>query len=131
MRHLVDIAAFWIVVIVIIRLAVCFPRSSLAQILFARVGPMRTPRESEVEYLRRWARFGASWFLQAVLMFSAGWVALQFDAVSVESLAFAVLWAVVVPLLGVGALVVALVALARSVWAQRIGGSRMVSNSRT
>jgi len=129
MGHLVDIAAFWIAVVVVIRLAVYFPRSLLARILFARVGPMPRRGESEVEYFRRWARFGASWLIQAVLVFCAGWMALQFDAELFDSLAFAVLWMVIVPLFGVGALVLAIAALARSVWVQRIRRSRAVSNS--
>ena len=129
MSHLVDIAAFWIIVVVVIRIAVCFPRSLLAQVLFARVGPMRTPGESEVDYLRHWARFGAGWLTQAVLMFCVGWVALQVDPVLFDSLAFAVLWVVVVPVLGIGALVVALAALARSAWVKRFGRSREVVNS--
>ena len=125
MRQIVHIVAFWVVVIVAIRLAVCFPRSLLAHVLFSRIGPMRERDESAPHYLLRWARFGMSWFIQAALLFVAGWAALQWDASLFESLAFAVLWAVVVPLLGAGALVVSLMALARLMWVRRCGRSNV------
>jgi hypothetical protein len=40
MRQLLHIAAFWVVVIVTIRVAVCFPHSLLARVFFATYGPV-------------------------------------------------------------------------------------------
>ena len=116
MRQIVHIAAFWVVVVVAIRLAVCFPHSLLAHVLFSRIGPLREREESEPHYLLRWASFGMSWFIQAACLFVAGWAALQWDASLAESLTFAVLWTVIVPLVGAGASLVSLLALARLVW---------------
>jgi len=120
MRQIVHIAAFWVVVIVAIRLAVCFPRSLLAHVLFARIGPMRVRGELEPDYLLRWVRFGMSSFAQAALLFVAGSAALQLEATLFDSLVFAVLWVVVIPLLGVSALMLALSAFARSLWVRRL-----------
>ena len=119
MRQIVQIAASWVVVIVAIRLAVCFPHSLLAHVLFSHIGPLRERDESESHYLLRWVRFGMNWFIQAASLFIAGWVALQWEPGLFESLPFAVLWAVVVPLLGLGASIVSLMALARLAWVRR------------
>ena len=116
MRHIVYIGAFWVVVIIVIRLAVCFPHSLLARLLFSRVGPTRTRGEPDSRYLLRWAGTGASWFAQAALLFAAGALSLMWDPSLFDTLEFVVLWVVVVPLIGAGALILALVALARSVW---------------
>jgi len=129
MRQIVHIAAFWVVVIVAIRLAVCFPRSVLAHVLFSRIGPMRVRGESEVDYFLRWVRFGMSSFAQAALLFVAGWAALQLEATLFDSLVFAVLWVVVIPLLGVSALLVAFSAFARSLWVRRLSHSKLTFRS--
>lgn len=129
MRELVHIAAFWVVVVVAIRVAVCFPHSLPACILFSRLGPLPLRGEPQALYLLRCARFGGSWFLQAVVLFGAGWVALRWDASLADSLFFLVLWAVVVPLLGGVALVAALFARGRSVWARRFGRASSASSS--
>src|SRR5213593_3517638 len=100
MRHLLHIAMFWIVVVVAIRLAVCFPHSLLARILFAPFGPVPIRSEARSDYLLRCARFGASWFMQATAFFVAGWMALDTDASLGDSLYFLVLWAVIIPVLG-------------------------------
>ena len=105
MRQIVHIVAFWVVVIVAIRLAVCFPLSLLAQVLFSRIGPMRERDESDRHSLLRWAHFGMSWFIQAALLLCRRLGSDAVDASLFESLAFAALWAVVVPLLGAAALV--------------------------
>ena len=120
MRQIVHLAAFWVVVIVAIRLAVCFPQSLLAQVFFSRIGPIRERDESEPHYLLRWACFGTSWFMQAALLFVVGWAALQVDASLFESLVFAVLWVVVGPLFAAGALLVVLLALARLAWVHHL-----------
>src|SRR5262245_35673659 len=107
MRQIIYVGAFWIVVIITIRLAVCFPRSLLARVLFEEIGPMRKRGESSSNYLLRWARFGISCFMQAALIFVTGCGMLEWDPSLFDSLVFAVLWAVVVPTLGVSALLVA------------------------
>jgi len=129
MRQIVHIAAFWVVVIVAIRLAVCFPRSLLAHVLFSRIGPMRARGELKADYLLRWVRFGISCFMQAALLFVAGWAALQLEATLFDSLVFAVLWVVVIPLLGVGAVLVAFLALVRSLWVRRLSRSKLTFRS--
>ena len=120
MRQFVYTAAFWLVVVVVIRLAVCFPQSLPARILFYEHGPATIRGETRAEYLLRCARVRASWFSQAALLFAAGWVALRWDATLADSLFFLVLWAAVVPLLGASALLGALFALGRSLWARRL-----------
>jgi len=129
MRELLHIAAFWVVVVVAIRVAVCFPHSLPARILFWRLGPLPLRGEPQALYLLRCARFGGSWFLQAALLFGIGWVVLRWDASLADSLFFLVLWAVVVPLLGGVALVTALFALGRAVWAWRFGRGGSASGS--
>ena len=120
MRHIVQIAAFWVVVIVAIRLAVCFPRSLLARVLFSRVGPVRMRGESEERYLLNWGRTGVSWFTQAALLWVAGWAALRWDeALFDDSLVFAVWWTAVIPALAAGALLLALAVFARFLWIRR------------
>jgi len=123
MLRLADIVAFWLIVIVAIRLAACFPRSLPARILFAPIGPVRARGEAETDYLRRWARCGIGWCAQAAALLVAGWTALRLDASLADSLTFVVLRTVVVPLIAVCALVLALGAAVRSAWSRRPGTS--------
>ena len=128
MRLIVQFVMFWIVVLVAIRLAVCFPQSLLAHVLFTRIGPARARAESEADYLLRWCRFGLSWVLQASSVFAAGYAAVQWDPSWLDSLLFAVSWAVIVPLLAIGAGVIAATAFARWIWIAHVEhtGSRTV-----
>ena len=116
MPELLHIAAFWLVVVVIIRIAVCFPNSLLARILFSRHGPVPIRDEPKTEYLLRCARFRGSWFAQALVLFVGGLVALTSDPSLADSLSFLVLWAVVIPSLGALALLGSLFALASWFW---------------
>ncbi len=124
MRQVFYIAGFWIVVIVAIRLAVCFPRSLLARVFFAPFGPVPFRGEARSEYLLRCARFGCSWFLQALLLFAAGRIVASWDASLVDSPYFLVLWAAVIPVLGGAALLGSLYALAQWLWIRRVAGAR-------
>jgi hypothetical protein len=119
MRHVVYMAAYWIVVVIAIRLAVCFPRSLLARALFLPIGPVRLRGESHRAYLTRWARVTFDWSVQAAVLFVAGWLALLWAPSMLESLAFVVLWAVVIPLLGATSLLAAMLAMARATWLGR------------
>ena len=123
MRQLFFIVAFWTVVVVAMRLAVSFPRSLLARVFFTPFGPEPFRGEARSDYLLRCALFGGSWFVQALALFAAGWLALEWDAALADSLFFMVLWAVVIPLLGGGALVVSLCAMCRALWLRSSGGS--------
>ena len=127
MRQLFHIAAFWVVVVVAIRAAVCFPHSLPARIFFFRFGPVLIRGEAKANYLLRCARFGGSWFMQAAFLFVVGWVALDWHASLADSLYFLVLWAVTIPVLGGVALLASLWALARSLWVRRSGGARSAS----
>jgi hypothetical protein len=129
MSQFVHIAAFWVVLVIAIRLAVCFPQSLLARVLFYQHGPAAIRGETKAEYLLRCAAFRASWFLQAAFLFVVGWIALRWDATLADSLYFLVLWAAVIPLLGASALLGALFALGRSLWSRRFGCSRATSGS--
>lgn len=129
MPELFHIAAFWVVLVVAIRLAVCFPRSLLARFLFSRHGPLPVRGESQADYFLRCARFGAGWFAQAAGMFVAGWAALQWDASLADSLYFLVLWTAVVPVLGGVALLAALFAFGRSLWARWSGRASSTAGS--
>ena len=129
MSEFLHIAAFWVVLVVAIRLAVCFPQSLLARFLFSRHGPLPVRGESQADYFLRCARFCAQWFAQAAVLFVAGWVALQWDASLADSLYFLVLWTVVVPVLGGTALLAALCALGRSLWARWTGRASSTTSS--
>ena len=121
MDQLFSIIAFWIVVVVAMRLAVCFPRSLLARVFFTPFVPEPLPGEPVSDYLLRRARFGAGWFAQSLVLFAAGWVALAWDATLADSLFFLVLWVVVIPLLGIGAFLVSLGAVCRCIWIHSSG----------
>src|SRR4030095_2230397 len=116
MRQLFFIVAFWIVVVVAMRLAVSFPRSLLARVFFTTFGPEPIPGEAKFHYLLRCARFGGSWFAQSLVLFGAGWLAIEWQPTLADSLFFMVLWAVVIPLLGGAALTVSLCTLSRCLW---------------
>lgn len=116
MRQLFYIVAFWIVVVVTIRLAVYFPKSLLGRVYFTEFGPAPIRGEPKADYLMRCARFGGNWFVQALVLFVAGWIAVIWEAALADSLYFLVLWAVVIPLLGGVALLVSLCALSRCLW---------------
>ena len=121
MRQLLHIAAFWVAMIVAIRVAVCFPGSLLARIFFSTFGPVPIRGEPKSAYLLRCARFGGSWFMQGAFLFVAGWVALKWDTSLADSLFFLVLWAVVIPVLGSVAFLASAWALAHSLWVRRFG----------
>ena len=104
MRQIFYIAGFWIVVIVAIRLAVCFPQILLARVFFAEFGPTPIRGEAKSAYLLRCARFGGSWSMQALLLFGVGWLAVAREPSLADSPYFVVLWAVVIPILGTAAL---------------------------
>ena len=116
MRQLFFIIAFWIVVVVSIRLAVHFPRSFLARVFFTQFGPVPVHGETRGDYLLRYARFGGSWFAQALALFAVGWIALAWQPSLADSLYFLVLWAVIIPLLGGLAFLISLGALSRCLW---------------
>ena len=121
MRQLFFIVAFWIVVVVAMRLAVSFPRSLLARVFFTTFGPEPILGETKANYLLRCARFGASWFAQSLVLFAAGWLYLAWQPALADSLFFMVLWAVVIPLLGGAALIVSLCTLSRGLWIRSFG----------
>ena len=123
MQQLFFIVAFWIIVVVAMRLAVSFPRSLLARVFFTPFGPEPMQGEAKVDYLLRCARFAGSWFVQSLALFGAGWLALARIPILADSLFFMVLWAVVIPLLGSGAFVVSLGAWFRCLWIRSSGRS--------
>ncbi len=116
MRQLFFIVAFWIVVVVAMKLAVSFPRSLLARVFFTPFGPEPLRGETRADYLLRCARFAGSWSAQSLALFGAGWLALTWAPTLTASLFFMVLWAVVIPVFGGGALIVSLYALSRCLW---------------
>jgi hypothetical protein len=130
MSELLHIAAFWLVVVVIIRVAVCFPDSLLARILFSHHGPLPIRDEPKPEYLLRCARFRGSWFAQAVLFFVTGWIALGWNPSLADSLSFLVLWAVVIPALAALALLGSLSALVSRFWHKHSDRMRSAPESR-
>ncbi len=121
MRQLFFIVAFWIVVVVTMRLAVSFPKSLLARVFFAPFGPEPLRGETRSAYLLRCSRFGASWFAQSAALFGAGWLAQSSAPLLAGSLFFMVLWAVVIPFIGGGALVVSVYTLSRCLWIRSLG----------
>jgi hypothetical protein len=129
MLELFHIAAFWAVVVVVIRLAVCFPQSILARFLFSHHGPLPVRGESPADYFLRCARFAGGWSLQAGFLLFVGWACIQWDPSLLDSLCFVVLWAVVIPVLGSMALLAALFAVCRSLWARWLGRARSPSGS--
>jgi hypothetical protein len=120
MEQIIHVALFWIAVVVIIRVAVWFPDSLPARVLFWRIDPAPLRGEPEHEHLLRSARFAASWFLQAAALFAVGRAALAWDASLVDSPIFLLFWAGVIPVLGVAALVAALGAASRAIWKRRL-----------
>jgi hypothetical protein len=123
MRQLFFIVAFWIVVVVAMRLAVSFPRSLLARVFFTPFGPEPLRGETRSAFLLRCARFGASWFAQSLALFAAGWLVQSSSPALADSLFFVVLWAVVIPAIGGGALVVSLYSLSRCLWIRACSGT--------
>ena len=129
MQQLLYIVVFWIVVVVATRLATYFPDSLLARVLFMHLGPIPVRGESKAEYLLRCARFAGSWFVQALLLWVVGWLALRWEASLADSLYFLALWAVVIPLLGGVAFLVSLCALSRCLW-MRLGEGALDNRTR-
>ena len=117
MRQLVYSAAFWFALVVAIRLAVCFPRSLLARLLFSYHGPVPDRGESEWAFRFRRARFFAGFALQCALLLALG--ALTRDRISSESLYLAVLLDAVIPALACLFVAAGLVETARALWRRR------------
>jgi hypothetical protein len=114
MRHIVEIVAFWAIVIVAVQLLAQFPNTLLARVCFSRQGPLPIRGESRSDYLLRWSSYWIGWFAQALVVFGLGWIALRWDPSLSDSMVFLVFWGVVVPLLGCVGLLGALFALVAS-----------------
>lgn len=129
MRQLVYVTAFWVVVIIAIRLAVCFPKSLLARVLFYRLGPVPGPRESRPAFSLRLARFYAGWVLQCVALFAFGAATLDRWPGVADSLYFLVLFLAVIPALGAIACAAALLAAVRALWFCRFEGETLAKRA--
>jgi hypothetical protein len=125
MRQIIYCTAFWVAVVIAIRLAVCFPKSLLARILFSRHGPIPGPREARSAFSLRLARFYAGWTLQCTALFALGATALDHWPILVESLYLTVLFLVVIPVLGALACAAALLASTRALWLFWVEGGRL------
>jgi hypothetical protein len=126
MRLLLEIVAFWLVVVVAVRVAVCFPSSLFARILFHPLGACRVLGEIETDFLRRRSRHSASWLAQAALLFAVGWLALRWNPGLADSPPFLVLWAMIVPVIGAGALTAAVFDIVRLLLLRRRERTRSV-----
>jgi hypothetical protein len=124
MRQFVEIALFWVLVLAGICVLARFPQSFVGRLLFTRLGPLPLRGELRSRYLLRWALYAAGWFFQAVLVLGIGAFALRLQPGLAESLSFLVFWAVVVPLLAVGAFAGALLAASASLWRRYFGAER-------
>ena len=124
MRHIVEIVAFWAIVIVAIQLLAQFPHSLLARICFSHQGPLPIRGESRSNHLLRWCGYWASWLAQAIVVFGAGWIALRWHPSLSDSTVFLVFWGVVVPLLGCVGLLGALFAVIASYWIRHFARER-------
>lgn len=124
MSQTLHIVLFWLAVIAAIRVAVWFPDSLPARVLFSPQGPVRGRGETESDFLRRRARFHGGWLAQAAALFAAGWIAKRLDASLEDSLAFVVMWAAVLPALAACALVAALADVGRALLFRRRESSR-------
>ncbi|HTQ00522.1 MAG TPA: hypothetical protein VMN56_14445 [Casimicrobiaceae bacterium] len=113
MRQLVYSAAFWVVLVIVIRLAVCFPKSLLARVLFSHHGPVAARDEPRAAFSFRRARHFAALALQcAAILALASWLR---DGLA-DSLYLAVLLDAVVPVLGALAAAAALWEVGRGSW---------------
>jgi hypothetical protein len=113
MKQLVYSAAFWVVLVIAIRLAVCFPKSLLARVLFSHHGPVAARDEPRPTFRFRRARYFAALALQcAAILALASWLRDRFA----DSLYFAVLFDAVVPVLGALAAAAALWEFGRGSW---------------
>ena len=127
MQEFANIAVFWVIVLAGICALARFPQSWLGHLLFARLGPVPVRGESRSRYLLRWGSYGASWFVQAVVVLGIGAIALQLQPWLAESLYFLVFWAIVVPLLAIGALTVSVLAVSAALWRRYVGAERATS----
>jgi hypothetical protein len=129
MHHFIDIAIFSTIVLVAICLLARFPDSWLGRIAFARLGPAPLRRESRSRYFLRWAAYAASWFVQAATAFAIGWGAWCLLPSLAESLAFLVLWLVVIPLLAIVSLAGSAIALIGFLWRRFAGAERAAGSA--
>ncbi len=124
MRQFVEIAVFWVIVLIAICVLARYPESWPGRILFARQGPLPLRREPRSRYLLRWSLCCANWFFQAVVVLAIGWAALRLDSSLFASLFFQVFWLAVVPLLAAAALLSSLATLTAALWRRYLGAER-------
>lgn len=120
MTEALHVALFWLAVVIAVRVAVCFPTSLFARVLFSRHGPARGRDEPEADFLRRLARCHGGWLAQSAGAFGLGSLALAWEPSLGDSLYFLVLWAAVIPALALAALVATLRALVRAYRLRRV-----------
>jgi hypothetical protein len=124
MRQFIEIALFWVLVLVAICVLARFPESWPGRILFARQGPLPIRGEARSRYLLRWSAYAAGWFAQAMFVLGIGWEVLSMDASLAKALFFQVFWMAVVPLLALAGLLGALLALGAALWMRYLGAER-------
>jgi hypothetical protein len=124
MRQFVEIALFWVLVLIAICVLARFPDSWPGRILFARQGPLPIRGQPRSRYLLRWSAYAGSWFAQAMIVLGIGWEALRLDSTLADTLFFRVFWMAVVPLLAAVGLVGALLALAAALCVRYLGAER-------
>lgn len=124
MRQFVYSAAFWLVLVVAIRLAVCFPESLLARVLFSHHGPVADRTEGEPAFRFRRARFFAGFALQCALLLALGALARDRMPSLSESLYLDVLQDAVIPVLACLSAAAALVESARALWLRHRGSTQ-------
>src|SRR5271169_5069843 len=124
MRQFVEIALFWLLVLVAICVLARFPDSWPGRILFARQGPLPVREQPRIRYLLRWSAYAAGWFAQAMFVLGVGWAGQLLDPSLVAALFFQVFWMAVVPLLAAAGLIGSLLALGAALWTRYLGAER-------
>ena len=121
MSFYAKLAGFWVIVYAEVWLLARFPNSRVSRLAFSWQGPISVAGERKSEYLFRWAVCALGWLAQIAFVFAVGYLIAWWRPWIQDEWWFLAIWAFALPLLGGIAILGALGATLRALWAKLIG----------
>ena len=110
MSFYTKIALFYIFIYTSVRILSRFPDSLISQVVFSWYGPVPKTGELKSHYLFRWSIYALGWLMQILVVFACGYSAKYWYPMLIYEDWFLGIWFFAIPLLGMVALLGALIA---------------------
>ncbi len=121
MSFYTKIALFYIFIYTSVRLLSRFPKSLISRLAFSRYGPLPKFGELKSHYLLRWSLYALSWLMQLLVIFACGYSAKYWYPMLQYENWYLGFWFFALPLLGMVALLGALLAAIMALKAKTTG----------